>query len=705
MSPSGPIIPLGKHEVLKDCVDVVQSATHVTHVEDKMEDRTSAMSGTAGCELENDAADANVLGRTAATASDESSADSEINDEHGAPLLMDDCDHPHERKDIPTALRQQATWLDPFPTPTNSIGTNMSSRSLNSPFHQRHSGVDVFNPESFNSPQSTPRSSLCINSSWNDPFPTPDVSMHNSKRDSFLSSGSQRNVNDGDLNNFEPPPLPCIEEPKHEKRRSFLGMISPNHKSAPSLSNSHLSPIRRISSEAGSYRCVPSLNDCVEHLSDDRSDNNNEVTREKQHLNEEIMQSTRHNSLRKSRSKDDFSIGLKPNKSQEESTGKFNRKQSKDDLDLLTNATIATYTNTFSNTHLPPLLTPVRNLLAAQSRRASNAYRVNSQRIKIKLRERREKRRQRREMMAKIPPRSWWIIIPADHPYKITWDVLTMIWALLGAYRTHLRIRDRVFDQSPLILLTEVWFTLDILLNFVTEHKTSKGKVIRDGKTVWARYLTTWFVIDLLSLIPWERIYVRPVVEKIKKRNFFQKTFFRSKAVVRVSRVLRGRHVKLIGQVSKQTGTPLRRFVALLIKYVPKYLLFFRHMKGALFVRLLRFVHWLHNMYKKIWVSAQNAGRSARKTMSFRGNTRHPIFELNPYRVDHEDVKDEDDHSDTDGDHGTDDEDFSHFDINEMTSMDMSDIGDEYDQVFSHSYRRSQSEMGGAFRRRTFSEM
>eukprot|EP01082_Thalassiosira_pseudonana_P015657 g14124.t1 g14124 contig9:1199849-1200349(-) len=123
----------------------------------------------------------------------------------------------------------------------------------------------------------------------------------------------------------------------------------------------------------------------------------------------------------------------------------------------------------------------------------------------------------------KQPPPSWWIVIPADHPYKIAWDVMTMIWALLGGYRTHLRIRDRVFEQSPLILITEMWFALDILLNFVTEHKTSKGEVIRDGKAVWARYLTTWFVIDLLSLMPWEHIYVKPVVEKIKRRNIFQR--------------------------------------------------------------------------------------------------------------------------------------------------------------------------------------
>ena len=249
------------------------------------------------------------------------------------------------------------------------------------------------------------------------------------------------------------------------------------------------------------------------------------------------------------------------------------------------------------------IMTPVRSVVQRSSRSAVKLV----QNTRQKLRERRERRRQRRLARMNDPPRSWWICIPADHPCKVAWDVLTMIWAALGAYRTHVRIRDRVFDQSPLILLTEVWFAVDILLNFITEHKTRQGEVIRDGKAVWARYLTTWFVIDILSLVPWESIYVQPIVEKIKRRNIFQKTFFRSKAAVRVSRVLRGRHIKLFGRVSKRSGISLHRLVALVIKYLPKYLLFLRNMKGAMLVRALRLVHWLHNMHKKIWVKARNA--------------------------------------------------------------------------------------------------
>lgn len=100
--------------------------------------------------------------------------------------------------------------------------------------------------------------------------------------------------------------------------------------------------------------------------------------------------------------------------------------------------------------------------------------------------------------------------------------------------------------------------------------------------------------------------------------------------MVRVSRILRGRHVKLFGQVSRRTGTPLHRLVQLVIKYLPKYLVFLRNMKGALLVRGLRFIHWLHNMYKKIAVKARTKALGARRKLASRrgGLSGHPIFRL-----------------------------------------------------------------------------
>mmetsp|Transcript_7964 Transcript_7964/g.11812 ORF Transcript_7964/g.11812 Transcript_7964/m.11812 type:complete len:580 (-) Transcript_7964:451-2190(-) len=271
--------------------------------------------------------------------------------------------------------------------------------------------------------------------------------------------------------------------------------------------------------------------------------------------------------------------------------------------------------------------------------------------------------------------------IPATHPLKITWDILTILLSLtVGAYTTHAAIRDRNFlhhfhdmgnnndyeqdhhhhahqssnvhthhtanhhnaipehsggqhshsnsddvmfatlllfnIQIPLNLLhitihntkynivaifIECWFTIDMILNFFTEHTLRDGRVIRQGRAVKMRYLTTWFAVDALSLVPWERVLVQPIIEMQNRRNIFKKTFVRSKAVLRVTpkvlRNLRKTNLLMFGRVAKQTGWGSRGLIQKMIKYIPKYLMFYRNMKGALAIRLLRQIHW----FRKIW--------------------------------------------------------------------------------------------------------
>lgn len=189
-------------------------------------------------------------------------------------------------------------------------------------------------------------------------------------------------------------------------------------------------------------------------------------------------------------------------------------------------------------------------------------------------------------------------LIPSDHPYKVAWDLCTILLSVLSLYHTHLNIKNRKFSIHG---LTEIWFLIDIILNFLTENKSTAGR--GTYKAVWARYLTTWFVVDALSWIPWETLYVQPLFDAQKRRGFFVKSFFRTRAVIKVTRVLRGHHLKLFGKVVKQTkhaGVGATRLLHLLIKYVPKYLLFYRNMKGVLVVRVLRQVHWFRKLVRNI---------------------------------------------------------------------------------------------------------
>jgi hypothetical protein len=219
-------------------------------------------------------------------------------------------------------------------------------------------------------------------------------------------------------------------------------------------------------------------------------------------------------------------------------------------------------------------------------------------------------------------------VIRIEHPFKIVWDVSTVILSIVHSYLTHMAIRDRRFEASPFISFCQAWFLVDILLNFFTERKTSTGEIICDHRRIVARYLTSWFAVDILSLIPWEVLYVKPLIDIQNRRGFFKKSFFRSKAVVRVTRHLRGKHFRWFGTVAKHTkhhGIGAQRLLRLIIKYVPKYIMFLRNMKGVIAVRILRFVHCSRRSMKNIESKASDV--SAKSMNSSRGDDDKSVSE------------------------------------------------------------------------------
>eukprot|EP00934_Nitzschia_sp_Nitz4_P003117 Nitzschia sp. Nitz4//scaffold137_size62074//49070//50227//NITZ4_006426-RA/size62074-processed-gene-0.96-mRNA-1//-1//CDS//3329535733//3107//frame0 len=192
-------------------------------------------------------------------------------------------------------------------------------------------------------------------------------------------------------------------------------------------------------------------------------------------------------------------------------------------------------------------------------------------------------------------------IIPIDHPVKTTWDILTVVLSVANAYATHVSIQERRFGYNPFISFCNAWFLLDILLNFVTERKTADCELLRDYRSICARYLISWFAVDALALIPWETLYIQPVIDLQNQRGFFKKSFFRSKAVVRVSRHLKGKHFRWFGALvrrTKQHGIGAKGLLQLIIRYVPKYVMWVRNMKGLIALRLLRQVNWFRRFCK-----------------------------------------------------------------------------------------------------------
>ena len=61
-------------------------------------------------------------------------------------------------------------------------------------------------------------------------------------------------------------------------------------------------------------------------------------------------------------------------------------------------------------------------------------------------------------------------------------------------------------DVSLLVVdsIVDVVFFIDIVLNFHTTYVGSGGEVVSDPKVIRFNYLKSWFVIDLLSCLPYD---------------------------------------------------------------------------------------------------------------------------------------------------------------------------------------------------------
>ncbi|KAL3308716.1 hypothetical protein Ciccas_012748, partial [Cichlidogyrus casuarinus] len=96
-------------------------------------------------------------------------------------------------------------------------------------------------------------------------------------------------------------------------------------------------------------------------------------------------------------------------------------------------------------------------------------------------------------------------------PFKTAWDWLILILTGYTAIMVpwNLTFRNVPGDDSTLYVLftdsiVDVIFFVDIVLNFHTTFVGPKGEVISDAKIIRINYLKGWFIIDLLSCLPYD---------------------------------------------------------------------------------------------------------------------------------------------------------------------------------------------------------
>uniref|UniRef100_A0A672GTQ3 Potassium voltage-gated channel, subfamily H (eag-related), member 1b n=1 Tax=Salarias fasciatus TaxID=181472 RepID=A0A672GTQ3_SALFA len=103
--------------------------------------------------------------------------------------------------------------------------------------------------------------------------------------------------------------------------------------------------------------------------------------------------------------------------------------------------------------------------------------------------------------------------------FKTTWDwvilILTFYTAIMVPYNVSFKTKQNNVTWLVVDSIVDVIFLVDIVLNFHTTFVGPAGEVISDPKLIRMNYVRTWFVIDLLSCLPYDVINAFENVDEV----------------------------------------------------------------------------------------------------------------------------------------------------------------------------------------------
>ena len=161
-----------------------------------------------------------------------------------------------------------------------------------------------------------------------------------------------------------------------------------------------------------------------------------------------------------------------------------------------------------------------------------------------------------------VGSKSWYChtIHPNDR-FRRTFDFITVVWVLLFVVVIPFEIGfDWYMLPRPLKILLDlldVWFAVDIVLNFRTGY-ILHGTVVTKPEKIVSNYLKTWFLIDFLGALPFEKI-IR--AEASSRKSIKLVKYFKIPKLLRISRIMKyvrdHKHVYDLVQVASLVFTLL----------------------------------------------------------------------------------------------------------------------------------------------------
>lgn len=133
-------------------------------------------------------------------------------------------------------------------------------------------------------------------------------------------------------------------------------------------------------------------------------------------------------------------------------------------------------------------------------------------------------------------------LIRITRPFRIRWDLLTMLFALYNCVTVPLDFAFNSVSSETLLVINTFFdccFMLDVLLNFFTTYIDNNGDEVTDQKLIAINYLKLMFWIDFMSSVPIDNFADSIFNQSDVSRTLMMTDLAKLIRVLRLSRIVR----------------------------------------------------------------------------------------------------------------------------------------------------------------------
>ena len=142
-----------------------------------------------------------------------------------------------------------------------------------------------------------------------------------------------------------------------------------------------------------------------------------------------------------------------------------------------------------------------------------------------------------------------WIILP-DNPYKKIWDLVIATLILYSAIITPYEIAFSDSNKSSWFeILIDIFLAMDIVLTFFSAYTDEEENLVKNHKKIIKKYLKSWFVIDIISVLPLNNLFKNGKYSGLTKISKLPKLY----RLIKLTKLLRMTKMSSKGNLNRVT--------------------------------------------------------------------------------------------------------------------------------------------------------